>query len=112
MSSNDLITVIMSCLHTAQFQRPAPRIGEYLLCTRCDAYRRTVVPPDSFRVECKECVRTPRRDYGRASLRAEIDADKHARKNPGHRVRVLNGEKLVSERMTEHAPTLDGAAPF
>lgn len=110
--SNELKTVVLSCLHTLQFESPYPRIGEYVLCVRCDAYRRAVVPPDSYRVECKDCTRAPRTDFGRALITAEIAADKHARKLPGHRVRVLNGHKLVSERMHELPATLLDSPPF
>lgn len=112
MTNNELITVVLSCLHTIQFERPAPRVGEYVLCVRCDAYKRSIVPPDSFRIVCRDCTRFPQRDYGRASLRVEIDADKHARKFPGHRVRVLNGEREVSERMHAAPLSLLDVAPF
>jgi hypothetical protein len=104
--------VVLSCLHTILFEKPAPRIGEYVLCVRCDAYKRAVVPPDSYRVTCRDCTRAPARSYGSAKLRAEIDADKHARKLPGHRVIVLNGERHVSERMHEAPASLLDTPPY
>lgn len=105
-------TVILSCLHTLQFQKPLPKPGETVLCFKCDTYKQAIVPPDSYRVECRDCTRAPERDYGRAVITAELAADKHARKNAGHRVRVMNGERTVSERMHESAPTLLDAPPF
>lgn len=104
--------VILSCLHTTEFQKPTPRPGEYVWCYKCVNYKRAVVAPTSYHITCRDCTRAPVRDYGDAKLRVEIDADKHARKFPGHRVRVMQGDNLVSERMHEPQPSLLDAPPF
>lgn len=104
--------VVLSCLHTLQFDAPMPKIGEHVFCPSCNAYRRSVIPPDSYRIECRDCTRPPRSDYGTARIRAELDADKHARKLPGHRTLVYNGGELVSERMHGAPASLLDAPPY
>lgn len=111
--NDETVTVVMTCLHTKVFRRPAPRPGEQVWCERCDTYKGAIVPPDHFRVICLDCTKLPgTRDYGRARLTAEVDADKHARKKPGHRVRVLNGTAVQSERMHHAPPSLLDVPPY
>lgn len=108
----EIYTVVLSCLHTLQFQKPIPRPGELVWCKLCDQYKKSVVPPESYRVECRDCTRAPTKDYGRAVITAELAADKHAGKHPGHRVKVMNGPHVVSERMhAEDNSLLDALAP-
>lgn len=108
--------VVLSCLHTVTFSAPYPKVGEYVLCMRCDAYRRAAALPDSYRIECRDCTnvatRGSRTEFGGNTIAAEIAADRHARRKPGHRVMVLNGDALVSERMSEADPSLLDAPPF
>lgn len=110
--SRETAVIIMSCLHTAVFIKPTPRVGEYAFCYKCDAYKRAVIRPNAYRLECRDCTKLRETDYGSAKLRCEIAADKHARKSPGHRVVVFNGDVLVSERMHTAEPSLLDAPPF
>lgn len=104
--------VVMSCLHTAVFVKPTPRIGEYAFCYKCDAYKKAVIRPNAYRLECRDCTKLRQTDYGSAKLRCEIAADRHARKMRGHRVVVYNGDEFVSEQMHTPDPTLEDAPPF
>lgn len=108
--------IVLSCLHTVLYDPPLPKPGEYVLCRKCDAYRRAATIPNSYRIECRDCTqpatRGSRTEFGGNTHAAEIAADKHARRKPGHRVRVLNGGALVSERMHEAPETLLDAPPF
>ena len=105
---------VLSCLHTLIFSETTPpRAGEIVWCPKCGHYRTAAVPPDSFRVDCRECSRRGEKDdYAGNRLQAEIAADRHARKRRGHRVRVWNGSALHSERMLEPEPSLLDAPPF
>lgn len=103
--------VVLSCLHTLTFDTPAPSVGEYVFCFRCNAYRRAAQVPDAYTVDCLDCTRG-RKEYSGNHLRAEIAADKHARKFPGHRVRVLNRGEVLSERAHAPEPDLLDVPPF
>lgn len=97
--------IVLSCLHTIIFDPPLPKRGELVYCRRCEDYRGAATLPESYRIECRDCFnpvsKGSRTEFGGNTLAAEIAADKHARRKPGHRVRVLNGDALVSERMHE-----------
>lgn len=108
----EITFVVLSCLHTATYIKPAPKIGDYAYCFKCDGYKRAAVRPNAYRLECLDCSKLRQSDYGGRTHAAEIAADKHARKYRGHRVRVFNGSEFVREAMHVPEDTLLDVAPF
>lgn len=110
--ARETVLVVLSCLHTQEFIKPSPKVGEYVFCYRCDNYKRAAVRPNAYRLECRDCTKLRDKDFGGRVLMAELAADKHCRKLRGHRVRIYNGTTLVDERMHAPEPTLLDAPPF
>lgn len=108
----ETVFIVMSCLHTALFVKPSPRVGEYAFCYKCNAYKRAVIRPNAYRLECRDCTKLRDKDFGGRTLMAELAADKHARRFRGHRVLIYNGSDLHDERMHLPEPTLLDAPPY
>jgi hypothetical protein len=107
--------VVLSCLHTVVYKAPAPspRHGDTVLCQRCNDYRQVGVAPKNYVVNCVSCKRWAHREYGNAFVTAETRAVTHAAKNAGHRVRLIDDDRIVGEWF--HAPLpveLADAPPF
>lgn len=92
--------VVLSCLHTAVFDAPAPAVGERVYCFRCGAYRDAMEAPPDYSVRCESCQYG--KHCGNALITAETAATKHSLARPGHRVQLRNGTQTVT--VYEHAP--------
>ena len=68
-----------------------------VFCQRCDDYRQVGMAPKDYVVNCVSCKRWAWREYGTAFVTAETRAITHAAKNPGHRVRLIEGDRIVRE---------------
>jgi hypothetical protein len=105
-----LTMVVLSCLHTAYFQTPAPRIGDRLFCMKCGAYREAVEAPHSYTVRCLACAYG--KVCGNALITAETAGTKHALRKLGHRVVLADGDMTVREYFHEPLPLTVDLPPF
>jgi len=110
MHKTPTILVVLSCLHTAVFIAPPPRIGERVYCMRCGAYRDAVEAPHDYTVKCESC--RYERGCGNARITAETAAVHHTHRKPGHRVRLVDGDRVVDVYRQEPLPANVDVPPF
>jgi hypothetical protein len=87
------VLVVLSCLHTRYFQRPAPMTGERVYCVQCGGYKDVAEAPHNYTVRCDHCPYG--RECGNALIKAETSASKHALRRPGHATVIYDGEVQV-----------------
>jgi hypothetical protein len=104
------ILIVLSCLHTAMFQRPAPAAGERLWCMRCGGYKEVWEAPPNYVVQCKRCSYF--REFGDAIITAETAAGRHARRHPSHTVQLLDGDEQLCVYVNNPLPTNVPLPPF
>jgi DNA-directed RNA polymerase subunit M/transcription elongation factor TFIIS len=89
-----MVTVIMSCNHTLDFEeRHAPGRGESLWCRKCGDYMTAVRESEQFTIRCGMCKYT--RSFGRDDMEAYRRAGRHVVAKPAHKVMVRDGARLV-----------------
>src|SRR3954447_14104360 len=86
----------LSCLHSYISEIP-PNHNDLVWCNRCGDYRHVGVPPrDVYRINCINCKKLRRTDYGGAFVTAETKAVNHALKYAGHKVILTKNDEEVS----------------
>jgi hypothetical protein len=102
--------VILSCLHSFYYVRPAPKSGDRVYCPRCNEEATAAATPHDFSVNCRDCPW--KRFYGRAAVTADTAAVKHSLRRPGHRVEVLDGDVVVESHWVRPLPASADLPPF
>jgi|SRR3954453_20025441 hypothetical protein len=98
MMTKGLVT--FDCLHSAMFPTPLPRLGESVLCTRCNKPVKVITAPHDYRWYCDTCKAG--RQYGAAFVTMETKAATHALRRVGHRVILRDGDDDL--RVIHHEP--------
>lgn len=81
------------CSHTPDYAwEYRPLEGDAVYCYRCNRSRTCVGYIEQYTVVCGNCAYTRRK--GVAKLSAEIDASKHQRKNPSHKIKLYLGRQV------------------
>lgn len=106
----EAVLIILSCLHTAEFPKPAPQPGERVYCFRCGGYKDVAEAPHNYAARCGSC--SYNRVTGNALIAAEIAASRHALRRPGHRVVLVDGELHVRVYRHQPLPVDAGLPPF
>lgn len=87
-------TVVYDCKHTRVYRRGlAPKIGESVICIRCNSARIVEFIGLDYKVKCSNC--TWARVTGPARLTAECQASKHHSKRPDHEVIMYRGPEEI-----------------
>jgi len=90
--------ITLQCGHDATYLAPQPKAGETVYCRRCREYVNVRSNEDEVWARCRDC-RVARR-HGQDVAGAMRTASKHALTHAGHRVRVLQGRKVLQEVAT------------
>lgn len=98
--SDPISIVFLSCGHSRSYPKPAPLMGETVLCHPCNKPVTVAEAPHNYRWVCDDCK--TKRDYGGAFVTAETKAVAHATRKAGHRVRLLDGDEEL--RVFYHEP--------
>lgn len=89
-----MVTIIMSCNHTLDFEeRHSPGRGEPLWCRKCGDYMTVERETEQFTIRCGMCKYS--RTFGRDVMEAYRRAGKHVVAKPAHKVMVKDGARLV-----------------
>jgi hypothetical protein len=105
----EAVLIILSCLHTAEFPKPAPQAGDRIYCFKCGHYKDVAQAPHNYSVRCGSC--SYHRVTGNALIAAEIAASRHALRRPGHRAVLVDGQLEVRGYVHETLPA-DAVPPF
>jgi hypothetical protein len=95
--------ITYTCMHTATFRKPWPKVGDELICNRCRTGVTVFAVAEEWRNKCDQC-RFGRTLGSDAKTRTIDSAMGHATRF-GHTVKVYYGESL-QETITPAPDTL------
>jgi hypothetical protein len=91
---------VLSCLHTAYYAPPLPRMGEHVYCAKCNKSVCIAKVPCRYETKCRDCSRG-NHDYGDAFVTAETRAVGHASRHAGHRVTLWKDGVQIADYTRE-----------
>ncbi len=110
MTGHEICHTLLACKHMLTFKAMVPNVGEELWCVRCSTYQPVEIASYAWRSRCHDC--TYSRTHGLAKIEAELSADKHGRRKPGHHVLVIDGTTTTTHESTPRQLTFGDIPPF